>query len=105
MSLETINTEQILLLSVMNYPGYLDIVGAVLSENDFSCEQHSTIWKSIKYLDGIKRPFDIVSVMEHIKATGELESIGGEDYFIRLSNNNYASSDDKNVASHAKYIR
>lgn len=105
MSLETINTEQILLLSVMNYPGYLDIVGAVLSENDFSCEQHSTIWKSIKYLDGIKRPFDIVSVMEHVKAIGELDSIGGEQFFNNLEKNNYASSDDKNVTSYAKYIR
>lgn len=105
MSMETLNSEQVLLLSVMRYPNQLDIVGSVLSESDFSCEQHSTIWKSIKYLDSIKRPFDIVSVMEHVKACGDLESIGGERFFVNMDNNAYASTEDGNIASRAKYIR
>lgn len=72
------------------------VIGAVLLDNDclevftrlkpshFYAPAHRTIYEAICYLTNKNIAVDLVTLSERLKATGKLESVGGNEYLTNL---------------------
>ena len=56
-----------------------EIAAAVFENNTdpFYLEANGLVWKAMTALHNTQRPIDLLTVMEQLKATGDLEAIGG----------------------------
>lgn len=64
-----------------------DKVSERISAVDFYRPEHRTVFKAIADMARDGKPFDIVTVTEHLKACDKLEAAGGEFYVYELANN------------------
>lgn len=69
---------------------------------DFYSASHKTLWKVIGNLSAGGRGADMVTVVGHLKETGELEAVGGEGYLIQCANE---SGSQHHIATYAKSVR
>ena len=69
-SLDTTSLEQNVISAAMENPDCLSDLMGIVSMTDFCNPSHRTIWKAVTDLDAMRRPFDAVSVAEHLKETG-----------------------------------
>lgn len=105
MSLETITIEQTIIRTVTDYPDEFDSTSEILTFSDFSINRHKVIWKAIQDLASMQRSFDIVSVIEHLKQTGDYIHAGGDDYFHELIRSNYSITTGVNILAYSKRIK
>lgn len=61
-------------------------VDAMLSPSDFYDEAHERIFKAMKKIVATGKPLDGMLVRSTLKASGDLESIGGEYYLAKVLN-------------------
>ena len=59
---------------------------STLKENDFYSETHRIIFASMVKVFSNNAPIDFVTVTENLEKNGLLESIGGAEYLINLTN-------------------
>ena len=84
---QNLEAEQCVLGScLLDYDAFLDIRDSIKA-NHFYKQSHSIIWKHITKLDNDGQPLDIVSLNDSLIKTHELESVGGTNYLIGLSDN------------------
>lgn len=88
-----------------DYPDSFDQVSEIIKCSDFSVKRHQTIWEAIQELVLLRRSFDIVGVMEHLKHTGNYDAVGGDGYFDYLIKNNSSTTSGVNIAAYAKRIK
>lgn len=60
-------------------------VESILQTNDFYVESHQIIYKSIQNLTLKRKPVDLLTVIEELRSTGELDTIGGPVFIAQLS--------------------
>lgn len=73
----------------------------IISEEDFYSETHRSIFSAILKLVGKREPIDMLTVIEQLKRTGELDSIGGPVYIAQLTNKVASAS---HIEYHARII-
>ncbi|MBQ0099534.1 MAG: replicative DNA helicase [Firmicutes bacterium] len=60
-------------------------IAAVLKEDDFYAESHKTIYKAMQSLIVKNQPVDIVTLIDVLEKSGELEQAGGITYITELA--------------------
>ncbi|WP_165021537.1 replicative DNA helicase [Dysgonomonas sp. ZJ279] len=86
---------------LMESKAYQDIED-ILTSDDFYTEIHQIIFKAIFNLSGKRKPIDILTVVEELKAMGELEFIGGPLYIAELTEKVASSA---HIIFHAQIIK
>ena len=56
----------------------------IITVDDFYRETHRKIFKAMKDLHELKKPMDLVTMVEELKSRGELEEVGGASYLATL---------------------
>lgn len=74
-----------------------------ISYNDFFLSKHQTIAAAIEYLAASGEAYDLLTVVNHLKATGSLDQIGGPAYLSELTDDNIPNT--KMLKTHAAIIR
>lgn len=99
-SLDTTALEQNVISAAMENPDCLSDLMGIVSMADFCNPSHRTIWKAVTDLDAMRRPFDAVSVAEHLKETGR-DQLNG--ILTKIASSAYASA--AAAMKYAKRIR
>lgn len=100
---QDLRAERCVLASILIKPSMLDEVLAVATAEDFYLDAHGEILKSIIRLVDGGQPIDMISVSRDLKAHGRLEEIGGDDYLLRLINDEVPHAN--HAAHHAAAVR
>lgn len=61
-------------------------ISDVIQAGDFYDKKHSTIFAAMRALHDKRRPIDILTLSEQLKADGSLDLIGGASYLTELTN-------------------
>lgn len=77
-------------------------VEAKLCEADFYRTEHRLLFRAIKELSTKSQPFDVVTLLDILKATNTLDDAGGEAYLFELANNTPSVA---NVTAYADIVR
>jgi len=93
----------------------LSVLGGIMLENraihrvvellqpeDFYTEAHGIIFTAILELSKVNQPADILTVGEHLKSRGLLETVGGFEYLSKIQD---AVPTYANIDAHAKLVR
>lgn len=113
--LKDINTTTIDRLPPQNIEAEEFVLGAIILDNealskiieiinvdDFYKDSHKHIFKAMTELFNKNEPIDIVTLVDYLRKTGEIEQIGGIGYLSSLANSIPTSA---NIKYHAKIIR
>jgi replicative DNA helicase len=79
-----------------------DKVSTKLCEADFYRTEHRTLFRAIINLTKKNQPFDVVTVLDTLKAHNELDDAGGEAYLFELANNTPSVA---NISAYADIVR
>ena len=61
------------------------MISELLKPESFYVHQHQVIYNAVRSLNLLQQPVDILTVVEQLKKTGELEEAGGPFYITQLS--------------------
>lgn len=89
---QSIEAEQAVLGGVMLVPAALEHASEIVAESDFYTQAHRLIWRTITELDAHGKPFDAVTMMEHLTAKRLVDQVGGMSYVLALVNNTPSAS-------------
>lgn len=79
-----------------------DRVGVTLCEDDFYRSEHRILFRAILSLAQKNQPFDVVTLLDHLKSRQDLDDVGGESYLFELANN---TPSVVNIAAYADIVR
>ncbi|OGH05917.1 MAG: hypothetical protein A2W22_06965 [Candidatus Levybacteria bacterium RBG_16_35_11] len=102
LSLYNIEAEKSVLGAVLIEPDALLTASDIIEPGDFYREGHKLIYSACLDLYQLGEPIDLITLIERLKAKGELERIGGASYISQLSDNIPTSA---NISTHAKIVR
>ncbi|WFE68451.1 replicative DNA helicase [Thiomicrospira sp. R3] len=80
----SIDSEQSVLGGLMLSNASFEDVSMVLNQFDFYTKQHQAIYNAIVELNRANKPFDLVTVVEFLEATQQIELAGGKSYLAEL---------------------
>lgn len=93
--------EEAILGALMLEKGAFDTVVEILNEKMFYMDSHQRIFGAMKRLADKSKPIDLLTVVEELKFTAELEQVGGAFAVSKLTNNVISSA---NVEAHARIV-
>lgn len=93
--------EEAVLGAIMLDKNAFSIVLDILRADSFYSEAHQFIYKAMQRLFERSQPIDMLTVMEELKKTGELEVTGGPAYLASLTNKVASAA---NIEYHARII-
>ncbi len=79
-----------------------DKISTKLCEADFYRTEHRILYRAIIELARRNQPFDVVTLLDTLKSTNELDDAGGETYLFELANNTPSVA---NVSAYADIVR
>lgn len=79
-----------------------DKVNTKLCEGDFYRTEHRILYRAIANLANKNQPFDVVTLLDVLQATNDLDGAGGEAYLFELANNTPSVA---NVSAYADIVR
>jgi len=80
----SLQAEQSVLGALMMDNDTWDVISDKITEHDFYGQAHQVIFKAIRHLAENSQPFDVVTMSDTLKSSGELDSIGGFPYLVTL---------------------
>ena len=83
----SMEAEQAVLGGLMLANESFESVAAVLGESDFYSADHQLIFRTMQKLAVEEHPFDVITLSETLKESGDLEQIGGDEYLVELAGN------------------
>ena len=98
----SIESEQSVLGGLMLSNSAYEDVSAVINEFDFYTKQHQAIFVAINQLNRTNKPFDLVTVIELLTASNQLELAGGKAYLADLVTNTPGAG---NILFYAQIVR
>ncbi|CAC9528091.1 Replicative DNA helicase (DnaB) [Bathymodiolus heckerae thiotrophic gill symbiont] len=98
----SLDSEQSVLGGLLLHNDAWDQVADILTEVDFYNASHRIIFEAISTLMHHDKPADILTVKEHVKKTGNEETIGGFVYLAQIAENTPSIS---NIEAYAKHVR
>ena len=93
--------EEAVLGAVMLEKSAFDTIVEILKPECFYTDVHQRIFKAFQNLAQQSMPIDMLTVVEQLKTTEELESVGGPYYITKLTN---AVVSTANIEAHARII-
>lgn len=79
-----------------------DKISSKLCETDFYRTEHRILFRAITELAKKDQPFDVVTLLDTLKSTDDLDDAGGETYLFELANNTPSVA---NVSAYADIVR
>lgn len=98
----SIEAEQSVLGGLMMSNDKIDDVSSIAKEFDFYTKQHQVIYATIIDLNQKSKPFDLVTVVAALEASGQLEVAGDKDYLIQVVQNTPGAA---NILYYAQIVR
>lgn len=83
---QDLDSEKALLGAIIISPESFYDIEDLINTNSFYAQKHRIIWDAIHALSEKKEPIDLVTLNEKLKASGDIDSIGGASYLVDLSN-------------------
>lgn len=93
--------EEAVLGAVMLEKSAFDTVIEILKPECFYVDAHQRIYRAMLNLQQKNQPIDILTVVEELRSSSELELIGGPYYVTKLTNSVVSSA---NIEAHARII-
>lgn len=95
--------EEAVLGAIMTDRNAYETASAVFENNadPFYSEANGLIWRAMTALHNTQRPIDLLTVMEQLKATGDLQTIGGPAYLADLTHRVASAA---NLEYHARIV-
>jgi replicative DNA helicase len=93
--------EEAVLGAIMLEKGAFDTVVEILRPECFYVDAHQRIFKAMKSLANKSQPIDILTVVEELRTSEELDMVGGPYYVTRLTNAVVSSA---NIDAHSRII-
>lgn len=79
-----------------------DLLHSKICEQDFYRSEHRILYRAISDLSRKDQPFDVITLLDILKDTNQLDAAGGEVYLFELANNTPSVA---NVAAYADIVR
>ncbi|MDI9817730.1 MULTISPECIES: replicative DNA helicase [unclassified Legionella] len=79
-----------------------DQISSTLCEADFYRTEHRILYRAIAELAKKEQPFDVVTLLDILKSTSQLDDAGDETYLFELANNTPSVA---NVTAYAQIVR
>ena len=98
----SIEAEQAILGGLMLENQALDKITGKLCEQDFYRGEHRILFRAMFNLSQRSQPFDLVTIIDHLKAMQALEDSGGETYLFELASNTPSIA---NITAYADIVR
>ena len=101
----SVEAERAVLGGIMLKNDSWDLVAGLVLEEDFYREEHKLIFKTIKSLQDLGKPIDVITVQEAIEGNGdmpELVDLGGKNYLTQLAKETPSIA---NIESYAEIIK
>ena len=98
----SIEAEQAILGGLMLENQALDKISMKLCEQDFYRGEHRILFRAMVNLTQKSQPFDLVTIVDHLKAIHALDDAGGETYLFELASNTPSIA---NVSAYADIVR
>ncbi|MDY0136644.1 MAG: replicative DNA helicase [Thiomicrospira sp.] len=98
----SIDSEQSVLGGLMLSNSAYEDVSAIINHLDFYTQQHQAIFNAISQLNRANKPFDLVTVIELLSASNQLELAGGKSYLTQLVANTPGAG---NILFYAQIVR
>jgi len=98
----SVEAEQSIIGGLMLDNQVWDKVSIRVCEKDFYRSEHRTLYRAILTLSQKNQPFDVVTLLDTLKSTNELDEAGGEAYLFELANNTPSVA---NVSAYANIVR
>lgn len=98
----SIEAEQAILGGLMLENQALDKITSKLCEQDFYRGEHRILFRAMLNLTQKNQPFDLVTIIDHLKSVQTLEDAGGETYLFELASNTPSIA---NVSAYADIVR
>lgn len=98
---QNLEAEQAILGAVLLENGALNRVLEVIHPDDFYRESHKRIFNAILDLNERNESIDLITVTEHLRRKGELESVGGAAFLSALVESTPTAA---NVRQHARIV-
>ncbi len=98
----SIEAEQAILGGLMLENQAWDKISLTLCEADFYRSEHRVLFRAMVSLAHKNQPFDLVTLVDHLKAMHDLEDAGGETYLFELASNTPSIA---NVSAYADIVR
>jgi replicative DNA helicase len=93
--------EEAVLGAIMLEKSAFDTIVEILKPECFYTDAHQVIFKAFQNLAQQSMPIDMLTVVEQLKTTEELEAVGGPYYITKLTN---AVVSTANIEAHARII-
>jgi len=98
-----LNAERAVLGGILLQNEALNVVTELpLEPHDFYSDANGRIYDAMRMLFGAGQPVDSVTLRERLATTGQLASVGGDDYLLSLTNTIPTVS---NIEAHAKIVK
>ena len=98
---QAVDIEQAVIGALLIEREAYDQVSEILSPKSFYDHRHELIYESIRRLNLEKKPVDILTVTEDLRAHNQLEEVGSEPYIMQLSSMVASSA---HIEYHARII-
>jgi replicative DNA helicase len=93
--------EEAVLGAIMLEKAAFDLVVEILKPECFYVDAHQRIFKAMKSLANKSQPIDILTVVEELRSSEELDIVGGPYYVTKLTNAVVSSA---NIEAHSRII-
>ena len=93
--------EEAILGAIMLEKSAFDTAVEILKPECFYQESHQRIFKAMQSLANKGLPIDLLTVVEELKFTGDLEFVGGPYYVTKLTNSVVSSA---NIDAHSRIV-
>lgn len=97
--------EQGVLAGIFDNPEDLDLVSGILTPEDFQEPRNSIIFATMQKLHNDGKSFDPVSVATHLEHNGQLNKVGGIDYFQHLIDPETLYAYDTDVIGYSFFVK
>ncbi len=98
----SVEAEQAILGGLLLENQAWDKVAHLICAEDFYRTEHKVLYKVMLSLSNKNHPFDVVTILDALKDTNELDDAGGEVYLFELANNTPSVA---NVGAYAEIVR
>ncbi|WP_091511265.1 replicative DNA helicase [Flexibacter flexilis] len=98
---QAIELEEAVLGALMVEKDALTTVIDILQPESFYVDKHARIYEAIRALFQKSEPVDILTVINQLRSTGELEFVGGASYITKLTSTVHSAA---NIEYHARIV-
>lgn len=95
------DVETVILGAIMLVKNTIETVTTLLTTDCFYSDAHQRIFKAMLQLNSKSSPIDMLTVVQQLRANGELETVGGAYYITKLTNSVVSAA---NIEAHMRIV-